>query len=150
MLIIKFLINSFVLYFYDDIVSPDFIKINDAIYFKDENSKVNNGFLGFFDWLRINESKIVGVRICFLENQPYNEILKQLFYVTPSFEDKCMEIQFTGNGYSSELSGDQDFDNNFVYKSADNSYLFTFGLDHLNEQEKSSLLECCEILNKLN
>ena len=116
----------------------------------DKISKESEGFVGFFDWLRLTESQIVGIRICYLEDLPYNQILQQFPYVVPTFENKCMEILFEGNSYNFELSGDQDFTNNFVYKSENNGNLFTFGLDHLTEQEIESLLQYCEVLDKSN
>lgn len=116
----------------------------------DKNSKEGKGFLGFFDWLRLTESKIVGIRICYLQDLPYNQILQLFDYVVPTFENKFMEILFDGDSYKLELSGDQDFTNNFDYKSENNENLFTFGLDHLTEQEIESLIQYCEVLDKSN
>lgn len=148
MLIIHFFNSSFNLYYLNSIVCPDLIKINNVIYLKDENSSVSKGFLGFFDWLRLNESEIVGIRICYLEDQPYNDILRGFAYVIPTFDNKCMELLFKGDTYNFELSGDQDFTNNFVYKSENDNYLFTFGLDHLTEEETISLMQYCEVLKE--
>jgi hypothetical protein len=148
MLIIHFLDNFFKLYYCNSIVNSNVLKIKNTIYLKDKNSKESKGFLGFFDWLRITESKIVGIRICYLEDQPYNQILQQFSYVTPTFENRCMEILFKGESYNPEFSGDQDFTNNFVYKSDNADYLFTFGLDHLDEEEIDSLLQYSEMLNE--
>jgi hypothetical protein len=111
-------------------------------------SKENEGFIGFFDWLRLDEFTIIGIRICYFEDLLYNEILLKFPYVIPTFENKCMEILFKGDRYISELSGDQDFTNNYVYQSQAKDFIFTFGLDHLKENELSSLLENCEVLNE--
>ena len=88
----------------------------------------------------------MGIRICYFEDQPYNEILKKFDYVIPTFENRCMEILFTGQTYNQAFSGDQDFTSNFVYKSKDGDYLFTFGLDHLTQSENKSLMQYCKIL----
>jgi len=148
MLIIQFLNSCFQLYYLDHIISPDLLEINNIQYIKDKNSKVSKGFLGFFDWLRLTESKIVGIRICYLEDQPYNRLLQRYPYVTPTFNCRCMEILFEGETYDFNLSGDQDFSNNYVYNSESGSYLFTFGLDHLTKEETNSVLQYCETLNK--
>lgn len=146
MLIIEFLINSFKLYFFNNIDTPDLLNISGNTYLKDETSRENNGFLGFFDWLRISESEIVGIRICFFGHQLYNEILQKHAYVNPTYDGRCMELMFVGNNYNPEFSGDQDFTNNFVYKSGNNNFLFTFGLDHLTESETKNLIKYCEII----
>lgn len=148
MLIVHFLRNMFKLYYVDNIVCADRLHINDVVYRKELNSKENEGFIGFFDWLRVDNVTIVGIRICYFDNQSYNELLKSFPYIRPSFGGKCMELLFEGNTYDPDLSGDQDFTNNYVFKSESGDYLFTFGLDHLTDKELSSLLEYCEVLNK--
>lgn len=148
MLIVHFLRNMFKLYYVDNIVSSDELTINDATYKKELNSKDNEGFIGFFDWLRADDVAIVGIRICYFESQSYNELLKSFPYIRPTFNGKCMELLFEGDTYNSDLSGDQDFTNNYVFKSEGGDYLFTFGLDHLMDKELSSLLKYCEVLNE--
>jgi hypothetical protein len=113
-------------------------------------SKENKGFIGFFDWLRKDKSTIVGLRICYFEHQLYNEILIQYPYINPVFENKCMELLFEGDTYDPNLSGDEDFTNNYVYQSEHGDFLFTFGLDHLTNEELSGLLKYCEVINSRN
>lgn len=148
MLIVHFLRNMFKLYYVDNIVCSDGLNINDVAYRKELNSKDNEGFIGFFDWLRADDVTIVGIRICYFESQSYNELLKSFSYIRPTFDGKCMELLFEGNTYNPDLSGDQDFTNNYVFKSEGGDYLFTFGLDHLIDKELSSLLKYCEVLNE--
>lgn len=148
MLIIRFLNSLFELYYSGNIISNDILNLKGVSYTMDVNSKENKGFIGFFDWLRNDSGLIKGIRLCFFEHQAYNSFLIKFSYVRPSFENKCMEILFEGDTYNFELSGDQDFTNNYVYESANGEYLFTFGLDHLTKKELSSLMEFCEIVDK--
>ena len=147
MLIIRFLNNLFELYYSNNIITTNILKLKGVAYTMDANSKENNGFIGFFDWLRNDNSIINGVRLCFFEHQAYNSFLIKLPYVRPSFDNKCMEILFEGNSYNPELSGDQDFSNNYVYESMNGEYLFTFGLDHLSEEELNNILTYCKAIN---
>lgn len=146
MLIINFLNNFFKLYFCSDITALDIVRISNVVYIKDNHSKESEGFLGFFDWLRTTESEIVGIRICYFDDLPYNKILQHFPFTVSSFDNKCFEFFFKGDSYNPEISGEQDFTNNFVYQSKENSYLFTFGLDHLTKQEFDTLLKYCEVL----
>ena len=148
MLIVVFLKNIFKLYYYKKIIVENKLKIAGIEYFSDINSMENNGFIGFFDWLRINRSTIVGIRVSYFEHQIYNKILIKLPYIVSTNIGQSMEILFTGASYEPQLSGDQDFTNNYVYKSENEDYLFTFGLDHLSEEELNSLKTHCEILDE--
>lgn len=149
MLIIIFLENCFKLYYCSKIIYPDALKINNVLYLKDENSKESSGFTGFFDWLRLNESDIVGIRLCYFEDQPYSQILLKFPYASPTLDNKCFEILFKGDSYNADISGDQDFTNNYIYVSEELSYLFTFGMDHLTKDETMSLLKYCEVINEM-
>jgi hypothetical protein len=136
----------FSLYYVSRIIYTDILKIDGVFYNKDSNSKQNDGFIGFFDWLRTDEHTIVGIRICYFENQPYNKLLTSLPYIRPTFESKCAELLFEERTYTPDISGDQDFTNNYVFKSEGGDYLFTFGLDHLTDKELNSLLNHCTVL----
>lgn len=144
MLIIHFLENSFKLYYIKELILPDMIKIKNSLFHKDDNSKKNKGFIGFFDWLRASESKIVGIRLCYFENQPYNNVLGKFSYVNSTNDGKWFELSFNGKSYEYNLSGDQDFTNNYVYFSGKNEWFFTFGLDNLTDKELNSLIINCE------
>ena len=148
MLIVYFTKNMFKLYYVSKIICSDILKVDGVLYNKDSNSQQNDGFIGFFDWLRTDEHAIVGIRICYFENQPYNKLLMSLPYIHPAFENKCAELLFEERGYSPDISGDQDFTNNYVFKSEEGDYLFTFGLDHLNDKELTSLLKYCTVLSE--
>jgi len=147
MLIVHFLESLFKLYYTNKILSSDKIMIYNNEYWNDIDSNTNIGFIGFFDWLRADKNTIIGLRLCFFENQYYNDLLKSLSYVHPTFDNKCMELFFGENTYDPNLSDDQDFTNNYVFKSENNEYLFTFGLDHLTTHEFESLLKYCTVLN---
>lgn len=147
MLIILFLNNIFKLYYSHTLKLSDAIKIENNIYTKDSDSKKNEGFIGFFDWLRKTESEIVGIRFCYFDHHIYNSLLKKLPYVSITNKGKWIEILFKDDeSYIHDLSGDQDFTNNYVYESESGQFLFTFGLDHLTEQELGSLLAYCEVI----
>lgn len=148
MLIIHFLNREPKLYYCNNLVLSDVLVIDNISYIMDDNSKRNQGFIGFFDWLRVDKSTIIGIRICCFEHQSYNQILEQFSYVTPTFENQCMELLFNGGDYNADISSDQDFTNNYVYESDAGDYLFTFGLDHLTEREVSSFLGYCEVINE--
>ena len=146
MLIIQLQEESFQLYYKQNTTFSDKIFINEVKYIIDVHSKKNEGFIGFFDWLREDESIIVGVRMCLFEHHNYNSIFKELPYINSTNNDKWKEILFGENLiYDASLSGDQDFTNNYIYKS-ENGYLFTFGLDYLQENELESLMKYCKVL----
>lgn len=142
MLIVQFLIDKFFLFYVSEISFPEVILINNRKYSIDKDSKENLGFIGFFDWLRKNESSIVGIRISFFEHHGYNKILSNFAYL--NVVDGNCELLFVNENYKQEISGDQDFTNNFVYMSEDNQPVFTFGLDHLSKDELDSLLAYCD------
>ncbi len=144
MLIIRFLNTLFQMYYLNDTVTRNNLIIKDVNFIIDSNSKKNEGFIGFFDWLRKDKETIIGIRTSFFEHQEYNKFLVNLPYVNPTFDNKCMEIMFEDTSYNFDLSDDQDSTNNYVYKSDSGEYLFTFGLDNLTEQELNKLLNYCK------
>lgn len=146
MLVVQLLNSSFNLFYFDSVISKEFLTVKGEKYNIDISSKHASGFVGFFDWLRSDANSIVGIRISFFSNLPYNEILKKYSYVTASNNDLCMEILFSNNKYIPELSGDQDFGNNYVYNSSLGNYLFTFPLDHLLPDELRGLTKYSQIL----
>ncbi len=147
MLLILFSAFDFKLYYLNNFLKDDLIELNHITYIKDLKSKSSEGFIGFFDWLRLDNDSICGIRMCFFDDLPYNNLVLSFPYIKSSFLNKYPEIFFKGNYYLSELSGDQDFTNNFVYKSTSGNYLFTFGVDHLTEKELTSLLIHCDVIN---
>lgn len=148
MLIILFLKSAFRLYYLKDLIFLDTIRIGTNIYYKDSESNKNEGFIGFFDWLRKNETEIVGIRLCYFEHHRYNNLLERFSYVNFSNEGRWIELLFKNQPYDFDLSGDQDFTNNYVYESEGGGYLFTFSLDHLTEDELNSLKEYCEVITE--
>ena len=134
------------MYYNNSFELSDLLVINGVEYYLDSESKENNGFIGFFDWLRQDEFSLVGIRMCFFEHHGYNAQFVKLPYVKSSFEGKCMEIIFKGEQYNADISGDQDFAQNYVYKSLGQDYLVTFNLDHLTEKELNSLLPYCSLV----
>jgi hypothetical protein len=140
MLVFILLHDTYKMHILNGLVISDTIDICNISYRLDDNSKKSQGFIGFFDWLRSDDRNIVGIRICYFEHQNYNSILSKFSYVRPIFENMCMEIMFCENKYNSEISGDQDFGNNYVYLSEEGNYLLTFATDHLTESEFNSLM----------
>lgn len=144
MLLILFLNSTFKLYYLKDIAISAQIEINHVIYVKDDDSNKNQGFIGFFDWLRTDMYTICGIRVCYFDDLPYNNILRSYPYIQSAFSGSYPELLFKGNYYNPKFSGDQDFTNNYAYRSNTSDYLLTFGLDHLTEDELNSLLVYCE------
>lgn len=146
MLIIHFLLEKCQLYYSDSSELTDQLIVDNVKYYIDSDSKESNGFVGFFDWLRHDEFNIIGIRICFFEHHGYNKLFLTFPYVKSSFEGKCVEIAFGEEKYNADISGDQDFSQNYVYRSATNDYLVTFNLDHLTESELKSLKKYCSLI----
>lgn len=148
MLVISLSNQSYKLYITKEIFLPNVVVLDKIKYQVDEESKNNKGFIGFFDWLRLNRCTIAGIRFCFFEHHPYNQFLKKVPYTKISCEGKCVEFMFEGDRYDPDLSGDQDFSNNYVYRSSKGSYLFTITTDHLTDIELNSLEKLCIKLNE--
>lgn len=149
MLIILISNNSHKLYYSQELILSDSLIIYKNEYISEEGSKKSNGFIGFFDWLRLDSESIVGVRACFFEHQNYNSELKLFPYTQSTFGGRCIEMMFHGDQYDFDISGDQDFGNNFVYVGKTGDYLFTFSMDKLTDNEKSSVIRYSEELNDL-
>lgn len=147
MLLIVFSKNTFKLFYLKQFYSTDVVTVEGKKYTIDSQSKENNAFIGFYDWLRSKDAQLVGVRMCFFEHHGYNKFLEQLSNVQPTFDGRCMELMFGNEEYKPEISGDQDFGNNYVYVSNDDEYLITFSTDHLDMQELDSLLSYCSKSN---
>jgi len=148
MLLILFLENSFKLFLCKSLIINDIIIIHNKSFKMDEISKKNEGFIGFFDWLRISEEDIVGIRMFFFDDLAYTASLLEKSYVKGVFDNRSIEILFKGDSFDLDLSGDQDFTENYVYKSDTGEYLIMFRLDHLTENEFHSLLAFCEVINE--
>ncbi|ATL49389.1 hypothetical protein COR50_20635 [Chitinophaga caeni] len=148
MLLILFIENTFKLFLCKSIYINDIIILKNKLYKIDSTSKSNEGFIGFFDWLRKNDKTIVGIRLNFFDYLNYCNVLITKSFVKYVFENRSIELMFKGEYFNFDLSGDQDFTNNFVYESEDGEYVFTFGLDHLTEDELKSLQEYCEVITE--
>lgn len=148
MLLILFLENSFKLFLCKSLIINDIIIIHNKSFKMDEISKKNEGFIGFFDWLRISEENIVGIRVYFFDDLAYTACLLERSYAKGVFNNRSIEILFKGDSFDFNLSGDQDFTENYVYKSDTGEYLIMFRLDHLTENEFHSLSEFCEVINE--
>ena len=146
MLLILFLETTYKLFLCNSIHINNFISLKNKLYKIDSTSKNNGGFIGFFDWLRIEEETIVGIRLNFFDDLNYYNFLISKNFVKSVYDGRSIELMFKGEYFNFDLSGDQDFTNNYVYESEDGEYIFTFGLDHLTEDEFNSLQEHCEVL----
>jgi len=150
MLIIIFQEALFRLYYCSNIVFSDTLKIEGIKYRIDANSKENQGFIGFFDWLRVSQHFITGIRLCLFEHQSYYKYLSKLPYISSTFGNKCYELFFEGEEYIPSISGDQDFTSNYVYESEKGNLLITFGLDHLKVEEIEGLKKHCTVINEMD
>ncbi|WP_343693722.1 hypothetical protein [Chitinophaga sp.] len=132
-------------------IDADQFVIDNLSFYKEKESKLNNGFIGFFDWLRADLTTIVGIRMCFFSHHKYLSILQSFEYTQVKSENNCCELLFDDSEYFSEISDDQDSTNNFVFESIDKKeYLFTFGLDGLSESELNGLIAKCQKVPKEN
>jgi hypothetical protein len=121
-----------------EIQISDHLNIDNVNYVLDLQSKKNDGFIGFFDWLRTDELNIIGIRMCLFPDQAYIGLFSQFPYMKHTSDARCLELKFANKKYNEIFSGDQDFSQNFVYKG-DAGYLITFSLDHLSGAEIESL-----------
>ena len=99
---------------------------------------------GFYDFLRIPQGHIVGVRFTpFVEHSDICDSATQGpgLRVAGSPPTASVEL-FWGSDleYSETLSADQFMDYNYIFKSPSQTYAVTFGFSHLEEDEINDLL----------
>jgi len=85
-------------------------------------------FLGFYDWLRNSEHRVLGVRYFpFEEFEFLFEITKQLDYVDLDPAGRWLDIYFSSDRKVLEsISDDQDFGGNTILRSEDGHYALSF------------------------
>ncbi|MBC8111929.1 MAG: hypothetical protein H7Y04_12785 [Verrucomicrobia bacterium] len=95
--------------------------------------------LGFYDWLRTDEGKVVGVRLYPFSDSYFPYLQFKDFERTIVIEDGKIEIYFFNEMYFSEdKSGDQSFSSSKILRSTD-SFLLAFDLYYLDEAEIEQL-----------
>jgi hypothetical protein len=99
---------------------------------------------GFYDFLRLHDGHIVGVRFTpFVDKTDICDLATSgpglVIAATPLFP--TMEL-FWGvqKGYDRTLSVDQFMDSNYLFRSESQKYAITFGFSHLPEAEAEDLL----------
>ena len=139
-LIIQFLNQSISYYYVNNFVFSKKITLNKTPYLIEEESLINEGFIGFFDWLRKTEHNIIGVRMFFFDYNKHINLFKT-HYVS-IMNNKSMDFFFTNDkAYNPNLSDDQDFTNNYIYRSNNAEYLLIIGLDNLTTAELKGVSE---------
>jgi hypothetical protein len=76
----------------------------------------------------------------FLSILSYGKTLFKYPYIKQTFDNRCVELLFGDGVYDPLLSGDQDFTNNYIFRSTDGGVLMAFDLDHLNKRNLKALL----------
>ena len=99
---------------------------------------------GFYDFLRLQGGRIVGVRFTpFVEHADICDSATQGpdLRVVGAAPTASVELFWgTERGYSETLSADQFMDYNYIFKSPSQTYAVTFGFSHLEENEINELL----------
>jgi len=101
---------------------------------------LDSNFIGFYDWLRVANNEINGVRL-----NPFDfaeEMIQRLpnrSYIR-KLSDSAVEIYLTDNfSFIEQNSSDQDFGSCKIYKSETLGYAIGFNIDTLSLTEKQHL-----------
>lgn len=90
-------------------------------------------FLGFYDWLRDSEKRVIGVRHNIFDefNFPYDAVFN-LPYVLVDLKTKSIEMYFSDcRNIEESFSDDQCFSSNRMYKSNNGEVALSFYADRL-------------------
>jgi hypothetical protein len=100
-------------------------------------SEINMGdWTGFYDWLRDSESNLLGIRYSpFKDCEFLIEHARELSYVTPDFPRNMEVYFFKQRSVEPQLSHDQDFAYDAIFRSQDGEYAMAFGIDELSESD---------------
>ena len=103
-------------------------------------SIIKSDFIGFYDWLRVHENQICGVRI-----SPF-DFAKEIIGKIPAQSytklqsDGALEIYFSNAAnYIQEISCDQDFGSVKIYISDNSEYAIGFNIENLTLIEQQNL-----------
>lgn len=95
---------------------------------------------GFYDWLRDREKKIIGVQYTpFEETEFLAELASQLPYI--DIVHPChIRLYFSEHReFDAQLSNNQDFLYDAVFRSEEGGYALGFAIDYLSESELRSI-----------
>jgi len=97
----------------------------------------SNDLPGFYDWLRTPEGKVIGVR--FSPTGDAADVVgaaPSTDYLRKEPSEASLEVYFGAERtFDPDLSGDQSFGSNRIYRSADGQWAITFGLHDLENSE---------------
>ena len=118
-------------------IAKESLTIGEAFYF-DEN---HGEFTGFYDWLRADRERVIGVRYWPFEEIRFRyEALCRLSYVFIPEGKKFVEIYFSNDRkFDPSISADQDFGKNKVFRSPSGDYVITFNMPNLSESDLERL-----------
>ncbi len=106
-------------------------------------------FVGFYDWLRNTDKRIIGVR-CYPWEEfsfPYATV-RVLPYVEIDSEEKSVCLFFSDErSFEESLSDDQDFGNNRMYKSDTEEYAISFDADRVMDSFSAEVQRKCRLTN---
>lgn len=134
------------IYYTEEVKFLSAITLDGKRFIEHPTSKLMNGFIGFFDWLRTQNNEIKGVSFWFFENASIKEILFENDDIVKKGDHFI--FYFSKDRENLFNNGDQDFSGNHVYFYQD-ELLFTFNTDFLEEQEIKSLMMFCKKQNDL-
>ncbi len=111
--------------------------ISDGSLFRDTGI---GDWTGFYDWLRDAAGNVIGVRYWLdTETEFLIDHTAGLSYIQPD-PSRHVEIYFSDNrAVDPQLSGDQDFLYDAVFRSDDGAYAIGFGMGGLSETDLESL-----------
>jgi len=105
--------------------------------------------VGFYDWLRTDERKVVGVRLTIFDEEfdYLTSEIAHLNYVKRLSDSVGFEIYFTDKTqYNIDVSDDQDFMDNRIYRSADGTLAISFNAQYsINSLRNNNLLQFFKI-----
>lgn len=97
--------------------------------------------VGFFDWLRTDENEVIGVRLTILDEE-LDYLVPELArpdYVEELPRSVGIEIFFSEErNYNDRNSDDQDFMDNWIYRSDDGTYAISFNAQYSIDSLKSN------------
>ena len=147
MLLIHILNEAFYLYYILDIKTYKQIVIEKEVF---SNNSPDDGFICFYDWLREDLNSIIGISVHYFDCFTYNQVLSSKPYTQSGYQGAVNELYFgKSTVFNPNISGDQDFTNTHVYRSALGNYVLTFGLDGISAEELLSLKKYCLSTNDI-
>lgn len=95
----------------------------------------SDGFLGFYDWLRTPQRKVVGLRLTIDERPDLYGLIPSAPYVVRDSQDIINFLFSSHEEIDQDASMDQDFDESRVYVDELGETILSFYADSLTSEE---------------